>query len=180
MRNTAIYVLAATLFLPGVAAGSGSRAGDAQKPVADEAKKPPADDANGAGTEDRPATVGKKWKFAWFFNRVKAQVAQHWHPEEAYQRTHPSNPVNERKNRYTLLRIQMKRDGTLASLSVQEPSGLEPLDDEAMTAFKRAEPFPNPPSELFREGNVITFGIGFLFDAKAAHKMHFFLYSDDH
>jgi TonB family protein len=143
--------------------------------------------AIGSGTQDalrdvddgdETALNSKKWKFASFFNRVKKQVADHWHPEEAYRRRDPTGAVYGRQNRYTLLRIQLKPDGTLANLALEQPSGLEFLDDEAIEAFKQAQPFPNPPHQLLEGGKVINFSFGFLFDLNGAPKMRWFRYND--
>ncbi|HET6284579.1 MAG TPA: TonB family protein [Polyangia bacterium] len=125
---------------------------------------------------DETALNSKKWKFASFFNRVKKQVADHWHPEEAYRRRDPTGAVYGRQNRYTLLRVQLKPDGTLANLALEQPSGLEFLDDEAMEAFKQAQPFPNPPHQLLEGGKLINFSFGFLFDLNGAPKMYHFKY----
>lgn len=143
--------------------------------------------AIGSGTQDalkdidegdETALNSKKWKFASFFNRVKKQVADHWHPEEAYRRRDPTGAVYGRQNRYTLLRVQLKPDGTLANLALEQPSGLEFLDDEAIEAFKQAQPFPNPPRQLLDGANVINFSFGFLFDLNGAPKMRWFRYND--
>ncbi|HEX2660117.1 MAG TPA: hypothetical protein VHU40_17665, partial [Polyangia bacterium] len=58
--------------------------------------------AIGTGTEDalkdvddgeETALNSKKWKFSSFFNRVKHQVQEHWHPDEVYSRRDPSRSI---------------------------------------------------------------------------------------
>ncbi len=141
--------------------------------------------AVGAGTQDALANVddgdetalnSKKWRFASFFNRVKRQVAEHWHPEEAYRQRDPTGMIYGRKNRYTELRIQLKPDGRLQNVAVFQPSGLDFLDDEAMDAFKQAAPFPNPPRQLIEANGTINFGFGFLFDLNGPPEMRWFKY----
>ena len=51
-----------------------------------------------------------------------------------------------------MLRVQLKPDGTLANVALEQPSGVEFLDDEAIEAFKQAQPFPNPPLQLVDQG----------------------------
>jgi TonB family protein len=80
----------------------------------------------------------------------------------AYRRRHPIGVIYGHQNRYTELRIQLKADGQLANVGVGLPSGLEFLDDEAITAFKDAQPFPNPPHQLLERDGLITFHFGFL------------------
>ena len=129
--------------------------------------------AIGSGTQDHlkdiddgdeTALNAKKWKFASFFNRVKAQVREHWRPADVYRRRDPTGSIYGNKDRYTLLRVQLKPDGSLANLVMETPSGVEFLDDEAMEAFKQAQPFPNPPPPLVDAGSgIIDFRFGFYF-----------------
>jgi TonB family protein len=141
--------------------------------------------AVGGGTQDALANVddgeetalnSKKWRFASFFNRVKRQVAEHWHPEEAYRQRDPTGMIYGRKNRYTELRIQLKPDGHVQNIAVFQPSGLDFLDDEALAAFKQAAPFPNPPRQLIEANGLINFGFGFLFDLNGPPEMRWFKY----
>ena len=141
--------------------------------------------AIGGGTQDHLADIdegnetalnSKRWRFASFFNRVKRQVAEHWHPDEVYRQRDPTGAVYGRRNRYTELRIQLKPDGRLSNVALAQPSGLEFLDDEAVEAFKEAEPFPNPPRQLIENG-TINFGFGFLFDLNGPPQMRWFRYN---
>src|SRR5262245_25380601 len=141
--------------------------------------------AIGGGTQDRlkdiddgdeTALNSKRWRFASFFNRVKRQVAEHWHPDEVYRQRDPTGSVYGRRNRYTELRIQLNPDGRLSKVALAQPSGLEFLDDEAVEAFKEAEPFPNPPRQLIENG-TINFGFGFLFDLNGPPQMRWFRYN---
>jgi TonB family protein len=127
---------------------------------------------------EETALNSKKWRFATFFNRVKKQVSEHWHPEEAYRRRDPTGAVYGRQNRYTELRIQLKPDGRIANLGVGLPSGLEFLDDEALEAFREAQPFPNPPRQLLESDGLITFHFGFLFDLNGPPQMKWFKYNN--
>jgi TonB family protein len=127
---------------------------------------------------EETALNSKKWRFATFFNRVKKQVSEHWHPEEAYRRRDPTGAVYGRQNRYTELRITLKPDGRLANVGVNLPSGLEFLDDEAITAFKDAQPFPNPPRQLLEANGVINFSFGFLYDLNGPPQMRWFKYNN--
>jgi TonB family protein len=126
---------------------------------------------------DETALNSKRWRFASFFNRVKRQVAEHWHPDEVYRQRDPTGAVYGRRNRYTELRVQLKPDGRLSNVALAQPSGLEFLDDEAVEAFKQAEPFPNPPRQLIENG-TINFGFGFLFDLNGPPQMRWFRYNN--
>ena len=125
---------------------------------------------------DETALNAKKWRFASFFNRLKRQVAEHWHPEEVYRQRDPTGMIYGRKNRYTALRIQLKPDGRLSNVAVEQPSGLDFLDDTTIEAFREAAPFPNPPHQLIESNGLINFGFGFLFDLNGPPEMRWFKY----
>jgi len=144
--------------------------------------------AIGNGTQDHlkdidegneTALNAKKWKFASFFNRVKQQVRDHWRPAEEYRRRDPSGSIYGQKDRYTLLRVQLKPDGTLANVALETPSGVEFLDDEAIEAFKQAQPFPNPPKQLVESNSgLIDFRFGFFFELSGSPHMKIFKYGN--
>ncbi|MCC6746374.1 MAG: TonB family protein [Deltaproteobacteria bacterium] len=107
----------------------------------------------------------KRWRFASFFNRVKRQVAENWHPDRAYQRRDPSGNVYGFKDRLTILRVKLSPQGKLKYLHIEKACGVDFLDDEAIAAFKAAEPFPNPPNGLVDpKTGLINFRFGFLFE----------------
>jgi TonB family protein len=143
--------------------------------------------AIGGGTQDHLKDIddgdetslnSKKWKFASFFNRIKAQVREHWRPAEVYRRRDPTGSIYGSKDRYTLLRVQLKPDGSLANVALETPSGVEFLDDEAIEAFKEAQPFPNPPTQLVDAGSgMIDFKFGFYFEIGGATKFRAFHYN---
>jgi len=107
----------------------------------------------------------KEWKFASFFNRVKRAVAQHWHPDREYSRRDPKGNVYGFKTRTTYLLIVLHPNGSLKKIVLERPSGLTFLDDEAIKAFRKAAPFPNPPKRLVnRTTRQIAFRFGFIFE----------------
>ncbi|HEY8146426.1 MAG TPA: energy transducer TonB [Kofleriaceae bacterium] len=106
----------------------------------------------------------RKWKFATFFNRMKRQVAQNWHPDQVYLRRDPNGNIYGTKDRLTVLRVSLNPNGSVAKIYVAKQSGVDFLDDEAVRAFNEAQPFPNPPGGLVdARSNLITFSFGFHF-----------------
>jgi hypothetical protein len=142
--------------------------------------------AVGSGTQDHlqdieegdeTALNAKRWVFATFFNRVKEKVRDHWKPAQEYQRRDPTGKIYGSEDRYTLLRVSLKADGSLADVSVAHTCGLDFLDDTAVTAFKEAQPFINPPRRLLEAGNgMVTFGFGFFFEVSGAPRLKLFRY----
>lgn len=110
------------------------------------------------------ALNAKRWKHATFFNRVKGQVRQNWHPQRAYRMRDPRGNIYGSKDRLTVVTVSLKPDGTLNNVWVAQPSGVDFLDDEAVKAFRLAQPFPNPPGALVdANSELITFRFGFMF-----------------
>jgi TonB family protein len=115
---------------------------------------------NGATT----ALNAKRWKFASFFNRLKRQVAQNWHPDRVYVNRDPNGNVYGSKDRITVLKVSLRANGSVDNIYISKTSGVDFLDDEAVRAFRAAQPFPNPPGGLVRgDAQLITFSFGFHF-----------------
>ena len=74
--------------------------------------------------------------------------------------------------------MHLKPNGHLANVALESPSGLEFLDDEAIQAFRAAQPFPNPPRGLVDANDgLIKFQFGFLFDLSGVSRPQLFKYN---
>jgi TonB family protein len=109
----------------------------------------------------------KRSRYWSFMDRLKRQVSKEWSPGGEYQRRDPRGNVYGVKDRFTALRITLNGDGSLRSLRVVNPSGLDFLDEEAMSAVRDAAPFPNPPEGLKDEDGLIHLTFGFLLDVRS-------------
>jgi len=142
--------------------------------------------AVGSGTQDHlpdidegneTALSTKRWVYATFFNRVKERVRDHWKPAEEYQRRDPTGRIYGAEDRYTLLQVNLKADGSLSKVWVVHTCGLDFLDDTAVEAFKMAQPFINPPRQLVEAGRgTVSFGFGFFFEVSGAPRLKLFRY----
>lgn len=121
------------------------------------------DDLQGVRRGDRTALNSRRWKHANFFNRLKRQVAQNWHPGRVYAQRDPQGNVYGTKDRITVLRVWLHKDGSVQDIAVIKPCGVGFLDDEAARAFRAAAPFPNPPPALVNKHARIEFSFGFHF-----------------
>ncbi len=99
----------------------------------------------------------REWKYASFFNRVKQAVSARWDPNGRMRR---SAQRADFVDRHTVLTVALRPDGSIADLFVQKSCGLDALDQEAMAAFEKAQPFSNPPAALVEDG-LIRFRFGF-------------------
>jgi len=113
---------------------------------------------------DTTLLKARSFRFFDFFERVKDRVRQHWQPGDVYAQRDPTGKIYGVKDRLTILRVTLDRDGRVLKVATHKRSGADFLDSEARRAFKAAAPFPNPPEGLLDEYGQITFGIGFLFE----------------
>ncbi len=103
----------------------------------------------------------REFKYASFFNRLKRNVSQHWNPMLEYRRRDPSGNIYGHMARVTVLNVTLDADGSLKDVRVRRSSGIDFLDYEAMSAFRRAGPFPNPPKGLVGSKDSFEFPFGF-------------------
>jgi TonB family protein len=110
----------------------------------------------------------REWKYASFFNRVKQNVGMVWDPTTALRRRDPSGQVYAYRDRYTIVSVILNPEGSLKDIYVEKSCGVDFLDEEAVAAFQRASPFPNPPVALVDpQRNEIRFNFGFYLEVSA-------------
>jgi TonB family protein len=103
------------------------------------------------------------WQYSAFFNRVKRQVEQRWHPDEEYRRRDPYGNVYGYKDRVTILLVVLTPDGAVSNIYVMDPSGAPFLDEVAYRAVEEAAPFPHVPEGLIdKESNLVMFTFQFM------------------
>jgi TonB family protein len=118
----------------------------------------------------------KKHRFASFFNRLKRQVGQEWHPDVVYLRHDPNGNVYGVKDRITVLTVVLSADGHYESSSLMQSCGVGFLDDEAQVAFQKASFFPNPPRDLIEPDGKIHFRFAFIFELSGRNSFKVFKY----
>lgn len=120
----------------------------------------------------------REWKYASFFNRVKQSVGQQWNPQEQLRLRDPTQQIFGGRDRYTLLAITLNADGRLKDAYVEKSSGLDFLDLEAVKAFERAQPFPNPPPGILATDQTVRFQFGFFLEMSGRPGMRLFRAAD--
>ncbi len=103
----------------------------------------------------------REFKYASFFNRLKHGVSQYWNAQTEFQRRDPSGNIYGLRARLTVVNVTLNGDGSLQTVAVKQSCGVDFLDDEALAAFQRAQPFPNPPKGLLDPNGQVTFAFGF-------------------
>lgn len=122
---------------------------------------PAPDHVEGVDVGDATFLNTREWKFAGFFNRVKQTVAENWNPMGAASVRDPTGSRYFQKDRTTILAITLNPQGGVTAIKVARTSGLDFLDQTAIEAFERAQPFVNPPNGLADAHGDIRFTFGF-------------------
>ncbi len=119
------------------------------------------------GVETAIPTVGDP--YAAYMNEVRRAIRSNWRGSEVYRR-YPELLSNEDALvRRSELVVRIEPDGTLAEATVTERSGVPALDDEAVSAFARSEPFPAVPPSLRGKGGQLAFRFGLTLDLATAN-----------
>jgi TonB family protein len=109
----------------------------------------------------------QRWRYATFFNLVAAGVRNYWHPVEAYRSHDPDGRLQSGQSLITRLQVYLRADGSLERVAIECSSGLDFLDNVAVEAFEKAQPFCHPPRKLVGDSGLVNFGFGFV--VKTAH-----------
>ncbi len=104
------------------------------------------------------------WKYATYFNRIKQQVAAAWDPMTPLEARDPDRSMFGYKDRFTLLGVTLDDTGHVKNLVVEQTSGADFLDRAALTAFRSAQPFMNPPNGIVDANGEIKFSFGFFLE----------------
>ncbi len=122
---------------------------------------PAPDHVEGVDVGDATFLNTREWKYAGFFNRVKQNVAEVWNPMDAARVRDPTGSRYFSKDRTTVLSVTLNPQGTITEIKVARSSGLDFLDQTAIDAFEKAQPFVNPPPGLADARGDIRFTFGF-------------------
>ena len=107
----------------------------------------------------------REWKYATYFNRIKEAVSGAWDVRRALDQRDPDRSIYVFKDRYTLVSVVLDDRGSVKDLAVARTSSVDFLDRVAMDAFRRAQPFSNPPPGLVDPSGEIRFQFGFYLEA---------------
>ncbi|MBP7126706.1 TonB family protein [Myxococcota bacterium] len=115
----------------------------------------------------------RSFKYWDFFQRVKERVRSQWNPGPLYSARDPDGRLYGRRDRLTILAVALDASGRILRTELKRESGLPFLDDEAIRAFQKAGPFPNPPAGLVDDQGRIVFTFGFLLEVGASEGRFF-------
>lgn len=91
-----------------------------------------------------------------FYHRIKQKLDQYWtyNVSNKIVNLWKRNQYSYQSNRMTTLVITLDQLGNLTKIKIKGSSGVEGIDQAAIDSFRRAEPFPNPPKGMVKNGEV--------------------------
>jgi TonB family protein len=122
---------------------------------------PPNDHLDGVAEGDGTFLNSREFKYASFFNRVKRAVSEHWNPMIGDGRGGSARNTYGGRAWVTVVNVTLDQQGSIKDIEVARSSGMASMDREALSAFRGAEPFPNPPKGLISPEGLLTFAFGF-------------------
>lgn len=93
-----------------------------------------------------------------YYNRIKAALRSHWEPE-VRERVNivlrQGRALASAKDRITQVVVTLDARGELVDVDVITQSGVNDLDEAAVSAFRHAAPFPNPPKGMLETDGTV-------------------------
>lgn len=112
-----------------------------------------------------------------YYQRIKDRIRQHWEPkikENVKIIYRQGRSLASAHDHVTQVLITLNNQGELEKVDIVTPSGLQPLDDAAVDAFRSAQPFPNPPKGLIEADGKIRIRWDFVLEASSSNPVNNF------
>jgi len=90
----------------------------------------------------------RDFKYSSFYLRIHRAVQQQWDPAGPLRSRDPYGQRFTQKEWVTGVTVKLDEQGAVKQVTVVRSSGLEFLDNAAVQAFLKAQPFVNPPPAL--------------------------------
>jgi TonB family protein len=90
----------------------------------------------------------RDFKYSSFYLRIYRAVQQQWDPSGPLRSRDPYGQRYSQKEWVTGVTVRLDEQGAVKQVTVVRSSGLEFLDNAAVQAFMKAQPFVNPPAAL--------------------------------
>ncbi len=102
----------------------------------------------------------KKFVYYGYFMRIRDQLRGHWNPKVRYKVRllhRQGRQVALESDKMTSVRVTLDPGGFVKKIELLKSSGIPDFDDAALTAFRDASPFPNPPKGLSKDTKIQFF-----------------------
>jgi TonB family protein len=115
----------------------------------------PGQDGDGGGSA-LAVLNSPEFVYSSYFQRIHDKLDYYWQSKIRHEvfKKQAQGQWNYYLSRITKTRVILDAQGNLKKLIILTPSGEQELDSSALAAFQQASPFPNPPKELIKNGEV--------------------------
>jgi TonB family protein len=110
----------------------------------------------------------REFVFYSYYARIKERLRQNWEPtirEKVKMVFRQGRQIASTQDHITQVVVTLDRNGELIEVNVISPSGVEALDDAAVEAFQKSQPFPNPPGGMVEKDGRIRIHWDFVLEA---------------
>ncbi len=112
-------------------------------------------DYKGESDENDFSVIKPEDKYISYLQKFRSKIQNVWRPDLIFPAGHVS-----RGDIYTVLQVEIKRDGTLRFIEISRSSGIAAFDSEAIRTVREAAPYsPFPPS--WKDQSTFSFAFGF-------------------
>jgi TonB family protein len=103
---------------------------------------------------DETALSSREFRFATFLNQMRSAIGDVWYPsvETAIRERDPEGKDVFFRERTVVLELTLGPSGELRRLAIAESSRVPFVDEVAVAAVRKAQPFSNPPHAMFGPG----------------------------
>ncbi len=121
------------------------------------------------GIEEGKQTILNTREFVYYayYERIRGKIRKIWEPviREKVKHVFQTGRKLASTDHTTAVIITLDKAGILVNVQVKDGSGVRDLDDAAIEAFKKAEPFPNPPNGIIESDGKIRINWNFVLEA---------------
>jgi TonB family protein len=100
---------------------------------------------------DETALSSREFRFATFLNQMRSAIGEIWYPsvEAAIRERDPDGRDVFYRERTVVLELTLGPSGEVRRLHVAASSEVPFVDEVAVAAVRKAQPFSNPPRAMF-------------------------------
>ncbi len=121
------------------------------------------------GIETGKQTILNTREFVYYayYERIRGKIRKIWEPviRDKVKHIFKTGRKLASVDHSTSVIITLNKAGVLVNVQVKDGSGVRDLDEAAIEAFKKAEPFPNPPTGIIENDGKIRINWNFVLEA---------------
>lgn len=133
------------------------------------------DDKLNVDRGERTLLSTREYKFFGYYQRIKELLRQYWKPNIEHQmaRLWGKGKLVKEDELVTRVLVLLDENGQISKISKLASSGYIELDEAAVSAFKTASPFPNPPKAMLDEDGFVRINWDFILTTDNSPRIQF-------